>query len=183
MSPVVVIYLIWGVWFLTWLVTVVMSSHIRGALNAALSALFHLAGLGALVLLLELIQPLPATDLRYGLWPTGIPDGPGWCLVVAASGCLVLAIWASAHRVTQRARIVDTGPYAVVRHPLHLAATLAAAITALLFGQPTSAIGAALFIAVLITKVVLEDHARDDPAHRDYRKRVPMLVPFWPTRF
>nr|WP_279589259.1 isoprenylcysteine carboxylmethyltransferase family protein [Rhizomicrobium electricum] len=137
------------------------------------------------MLLLNLLNPFPAADLRYGLWSTGVPDALGWVLVTMALAAFGFSLWASVHRIIRlhhSARVVDGGPYAVVRHPLHVGVILAAAITAVLFGEPSTLSGAVLLSAALIVKVCLEERASDDAAHRDYRRRVPMFVPFWPTR-
>ncbi len=57
---------------------------------------------------------------------------------------------------------------------------VAAVLTATLFGQPTSLLGAVLLAASLAAKVHLEERTTTDAAHRAYRRRVPMFVPFWP---
>jgi len=66
----------------------------------------------------------------------------------------------------------------VVRHPIYLGLMIAAIATAVLFGQITAFLGAVLLSAALVAKVLLEERAMDDAAHRDYRRRVPLLVPF-----
>lgn len=185
MSPGAFIYLIWGLWFFVWLAAAVLGRHERGMLHGGWSALFHLIAAVALMMLLNLVNPFPATDLRYGLWPTGVPDGLGWVLVTMALAAFGFSLWASVHRGTvlkHGASIVDSGPYAVVRHPLHLGVILAALVTALLFGEPTPLAGAVLLSLALIAKVWLEERASDDAAHNAYRRRVPMFLPFWPTQ-
>jgi protein-S-isoprenylcysteine O-methyltransferase Ste14 len=184
-SPGAFIYIIWGLWFFAWLAAAILGKRERGMLHGALSALFHLIAAASLFLLLNLVNPFPATDLRYGLWPTGVPDALGWVLVTMALAAFGFSLWASVHRITELqrgARVVDNGPYAVVRHPLHAGVILAAALTAFLFGEPTTLAGAVLLSLALIVKVSLEERASDDDDHRAYRRRVPMFVPFWPTR-
>jgi protein-S-isoprenylcysteine O-methyltransferase Ste14 len=179
-----VIYLIWGAWFLAWLATVLVGQRQRGALHGARSALFHLVAAAAWLLLLNIASPFPAIDLRYRLWATGVPDGIGWVLVALALVAFGFSLWASAYRILKLqhgARIVDRGPYAVVRHPLHLGVIFAAALTAVLFGEPTALSGAILLSAALVVKAWAEERANDNAAHRAYRRRVPMLMPFWPT--
>jgi protein-S-isoprenylcysteine O-methyltransferase Ste14 len=184
-SPGAFIYIIWGLWFFAWLAASILGKRERGRLHGGLSALFHLVAAFALLLLLNLLNPFPAADLRYGLWSTGVPDALGWVLVTMALAAFGFSLWASVHRIIRLhhgARVVDGGPYAVVRHPLHVGVILAAALTAVLFGEPSTLSGAVLLSAAVIVKVCLEERASDDAAHRDYRRRVPMFVPFWPTR-
>jgi len=182
-SPGAVIYLLWGLWFIVWLIVAVTARREPGTLHGGLSFLFHLIALVAALLLLMLARPWPATDLQYRLWAAGVPDGLGWVLVVFALAGFGFSGWASAHRIARLkhgAGLIDSGPYAVVRHPIYLGLIVAAAMTATLFGQPTSLLGAVLLAAALAAKVHLEERAMTDAATLAYRSRVPMFVPLWP---
>ena len=183
MSPVAAIYLVWGLWFIAWLGGAAVAPRERGTLHGLLSAVFHVIAAAAVLMLLTIARPFPGTDLQYRLWAYGVPDGVGWALVVLVIAAIGFAGWASVHRIArfkQGARLIDTGPYAVVRHPVYLGLIVAAAVTATLFGQPTSLLGASLLAAALIAKVYLEERATTDAATLAYRQRVPMFVPFWP---
>jgi protein-S-isoprenylcysteine O-methyltransferase Ste14 len=186
-SPALAIYLIWGLWLLVWIVVwyaaALAGKREPGTLRGFASAAFHLVALVAYTFLLLLISPFPGTDLQHRLWQFDVPEVIGWLLLTGVTVGFVVFVWASVHRfraLKHGASVVDGGPYAVVRHPIYLAAMLAAVMTAFLFGQPTSFIGAALLVVAMVTKVVIEEHAADDTAHDDYRRRVPMFVPFWP---
>jgi protein-S-isoprenylcysteine O-methyltransferase Ste14 len=183
-SPIAAIWLCWGLWFAAWIVLAVLGKHEAGTLGGGLSFLYHLAVAVAGLFLLTVVRPFQAADLQYTLWTFGIPDALGWGLLPVALAGFGLAGWASAHRINRLkhgAAVVDSGPYAVVRHPIYLGLIIAAAITAILFGQLTSALGAVLLAGVMIGKVLFEERRASDAAHRDYRRRVPMFVPFWPT--
>jgi protein-S-isoprenylcysteine O-methyltransferase Ste14 len=182
-SPGAVIYLLWGLWLIAWLVAAVTARREPGTLHGGLSFLFHLIALVAALFLLMLARPWPGTDLQYRLWAAGVPDGLGWVLVAVAFAGFGFSVWASAYRIACRKHgsgLVDSGPYAVVRHPVYLGLIVAAVMTATLFGQPTPLLGAVLLAAALIAKVHLEERAMTDTAHRAYQSRVPMFVPFWP---
>ena len=183
MSPVAAIYLVWCLWFIAWLGGAVVAPRERGTLHGRLSAVFHLIAAAAVLMLLTIARPFPGTDLQYRLWAYGVPDALGWVLVVVALAAFGFADWSSVHRIArfkQGARLIDTGPYAVVRHPTYLGLIVAATMTATMFGQPTSLAGAVLLAAALIAKVHVEERATNDAANLAYRHRVPMFVPFWP---
>ena len=82
-------------------------------------------------------------------------------------------------------RVIDTGPYGFVRHPIYtggfLAAFAAAAVHAHLF-----ALLLALFVTIVFTcKAFLEERfLREEfgQSYEAYRRRVPMLVPFLKLR-
>lgn len=183
MSPGAVIYLLWGLWFIVWLVAAATTKRAPRSLHSGLSFLIHLIAAVAALFLLMLVRPWPGADLHYRLWATGVPDALGWVLVVLALAGFGFSGWASAHlivRLKHDAGLVDNGPYAVVRHPIYLGLIVAAAMTATLFGQPTSLLGAVLLAAALVAKVHLEERATTDAATLAYRSRVPMFVPLWP---
>ena len=125
------------------------------------------------------------------LWRT--PPALGWAMVALALAGLVLAIgarvtlgrlWSAA--VTRKAghRIVDSGPYALVRHPIYTALIMGAAALAVAKATPIALLGLAAIIIGYTLKARVEERflsaelgAAD---YADYRARVPMLVPFAP---
>lgn len=82
-------------------------------------------------------------------------------------------------------RIVDRGPYAVVRHPIYTGVLLAVFATAAAKGTVLGLAGAAFIAVGLWIKAWLEERwLRQElgtDAYDDYRRRVPMLLPFGPT--
>jgi len=182
-APVVIIYLIWGAWLLLWFAAGIVGPREAGAPRGWRAILFHLATVPAFALLLTLVRPFPATDLADGLWTAGIPDGPGWALVLLTLAGFALAAWTCSHRIrraTAGVQLVDSGPYALVRHPYHLGVLIAATATAVLFGQLTALLGLLLLAGILIAKISYEEQACDDDAYRTYRAHTPLIVPFWP---
>ncbi len=119
--------------------------------------------------------------------------GVGWILVALAVIGLLFTWWARFHlgrlwssSVTKKAghRVIDTGPYAIVRHPIYTGLIAAIFATAILKGRPSGTIGALLMAVGFWTKARLEERflrAQLEPdAYDSYRRRVPMLVPFGP---
>ena len=95
-------------------------------------------------------------------------------------------LWSSAITRKEEHRLVETGPYALVRHPIYTGI-----ITALLATAATQATLLALLGAVLIAiglwvkarteeRFLLAELGPD--AYESYRRRVPMLIPFVPHR-
>ncbi|MBK6704841.1 MAG: isoprenylcysteine carboxylmethyltransferase family protein [Caulobacteraceae bacterium] len=90
--------------------------------------------------------------------------------------------WSSTSAPTQGHRIVDSGPYAIVRHPVYAGLLLAAAATAGESGRLEAVAGAAVLVAAISLRAKLEERflrrdLGDDP-YTNYRRRVPMLMPF-----
>jgi len=76
-------------------------------------------------------------------------------------------------------RVVDSGPYALVRHPIYtglFAAVIAMAVTR---GTPLSLLGAALFVLGFTLKARVEERFLEAalPDYAAYRRRVGMIVP------
>jgi protein-S-isoprenylcysteine O-methyltransferase Ste14 len=182
-SPVAAIYMLWGLWFVAWLGAAAFARRERGTLHGRLAAAFHLSAAAAVLMLLMIAAPWPGIDLQYRLWDRSVPETLGWVLLGLALVSFGFSGWATVHRIVRLkhgARLIDTGPYAIVRHPLYLGLIVAAGLTALVFGRPTSLTGAVLLTVALTAKVHLEERNAQDPATLAYRRRVPMLVPLWP---
>ena len=94
----------------------------------------------------------------------------------------ILKVWS--RWVVRKAdhRIIQTGPYALVRHPIYTGISLAMLATAVMLGTAFSYLGAALFTLSFYLKARLEERfLREElgaEAYDAYARRVPMLVPF-----
>lgn len=71
-------------------------------------------------------------------------------------------------------RVIDTGPYAHVRHPGYIAAVVLGAGAALALGSLWALVPAGVLAAVLVVRTVLEDATlqRELPGYSDYARRV-----------
>ena len=93
-------------------------------------------------------------------------------------------LWSSS--VTKKAdhRVVDTGPYAVVRHPIYTGIILACAATAAQLGTALAVAGVLVLWVGFWIKARLEERflrsQLEEGAYDAYRQKVPMLVPFGP---
>lgn len=95
-------------------------------------------------------------------------------------------LWSSAISRKEDHRIVDTGPYAFIRHPIYTGLITALLATAAAEATVTAILGAALTAFGLWLKARSEERflaAELGPdAYTSYCHRVPMLVPFLPRR-
>jgi protein-S-isoprenylcysteine O-methyltransferase Ste14 len=123
------------------------------------------------------------------LWSA--PDVVVWPLAGLTVAGLLFTWWARVHlgalwsgSVTRKDdhRIVESGPYGLVRHPIYTGIIFALFATALARGLAGPLIGAALMTLGFWMKARLEENFLSaelgDAAYADYRRRVPMLIPF-----
>jgi protein-S-isoprenylcysteine O-methyltransferase Ste14 len=121
------------------------------------------------------------------------PRSLQWVLFGVVVLGLAFTWWARIHlgtlwsaRVTRKDghRIVDSGPYAIVRHPIYAGLIIALIATVLPFAGPINIAGAAILIVSFVLKARLEERFLKQElgaeTYESYQRRVPMLVPFWP---
>jgi protein-S-isoprenylcysteine O-methyltransferase Ste14 len=83
--------------------------------------------------------------------------------------------------VTEGQRVIQTGPYAVVRHPMYASASLYLWGTPLALGSYWGLLGLAIMMPFLVWRLLDEERllARELPGYTDYQARVRYrLVPF-----
>jgi len=127
--------------------------------------------------------------LRFWL----VTRNEGW-IGTALIGCgFAFAWWARAHlgalwsgSITTKAdhRVVDTGPYRIVRHPIYTGVLLSVYATAAVKGTLFGLTGALAITLGLWMKARIEERwlagELDPGTYERYRQRVPMLLPWWP---
>ena len=123
---------------------------------------------------------LPALDFRLG-W-SEVPTG----VVILGDVLLVLGISfvrrvyrentyaAATIQVAEQQRVISTGPYAVVRHPLYAGALLYVLGTPLALGSYVGLLAVAFFVPFLVWRIVDEERmlTRELPGYSDYLSRV-----------
>ena len=83
--------------------------------------------------------------------------------------------------VAEEQRVISTGPYAIVRHPMYASASLYLFGTPLALGSYWAFASIAAMMPFLIWRLLDEEGflSRNLPGYTEYRKRVPYrLVPF-----
>ena len=188
MAPIFAIYLIWAVWAATWFVAALWVSPAIRRAGVLGELLYRVLGIVGFVLLFGFYSN--RYDMIYRFWRT--PSGNfGWAMAALVVAGFALAWWARVHlgplwsgTITRKHdhHIVDTGPYALVRHPIYIGIALSVLATAIVQGTPTSFLGAVLMTLGFYEKARLEERflrkELGPEAYDAYAKRVPMLVPF-----
>ena len=141
-----------------------------------------------------LLTPWTAQALgERPLWNAGNAVTYALALVVLAG--VLFTWWARIHlgrfwsnEITRKEghRVIDTGPYALVRHPIYTGLIAAILATGVAVGTATAILGAVLIAFGLSVKAKAEEgfltSELDPSAYDSYRRRVPMLIPFLPHR-
>jgi protein-S-isoprenylcysteine O-methyltransferase Ste14 len=190
MRPHLVITGLWLAWALSWIAAAGWSNRTetRLALRAQLGSSLLLAVGGVLMFV-----PAHGYDGPLRLWHVGW-TGAWACTALVAMG-IAIAWWARlslgrlwSARITRKAdhQIVDSGPYAFVRHPIYSGLLLSLLATAVAKG---TVLGVAAFLLLVLgiwSKARLEERwlsmELGADAHAAYRRRVPMLLPSGRTK-
>jgi len=95
-------------------------------------------------------------------------------------------LWSSAITRKEKHRLIESGPYAFVRHPIYTGLILALLATAAIEATLLALVGALLIVLGLWVKARAEERFLSTElapeTYESYRRRVPMLVPFLPHR-
>jgi len=184
-----------GLWALSWFLAAIWSRRTaaRPPLMDQAAYLIPTALGGALM-----IGPMEA---RAGLYVSGArmlwqsPGVMGWALFGACIAGLAFtwwarltlgSLWSGTVQRKEAHAIVESGPYRLVRHPIYTGLLAAFASLTLQLAAPLAFLGLAFFALGFFLKARLEERflmsALGESAYADYRRRTPMLVPFWPVR-
>lgn len=187
MAPGSAIAAAWVVWIITWVLAAGWSVRTASHHDLGAESPSRVLTLAAIVMIMTSYWPM-----SFGtLWVT--PSTIAWAMFALTAAGLLFTwaarlhlgpLWSSTSAPTEDHRIVDTGPYGIVRHPVYAGLLLAAIATAIERGRIESIAGALVLIAAVSLRAKLEERflRRDlgDEAYAAYRRRVPMLIPFAP---
>jgi protein-S-isoprenylcysteine O-methyltransferase Ste14 len=175
----------WLIWLVSWILAAGWSARTASHHDLGAESPSRVLTLAAVVMILASYSPF----VSGMMWT--LPDQVSWAMF----GLLLLGLgftwaarlhlgplWSSTSAPTEDHRIVDTGPYGIVRHPVYAGLLLAAMATAAERGRIEAIAGALTLIAAISLRAKLEERflRRDlgDEAYASYRRRVPMLLPF-----
>jgi protein-S-isoprenylcysteine O-methyltransferase Ste14 len=189
-SPESIMYGLWTLWAVSWVAASGWAAQTKGRPPVSGEIFYRtLTFLGfGMLFFFQFVRA--AGPLR--LWRT--PVEIGWVCVGLTVLSLAFAWWARLHlgrlwsaRVTRKEghRIVDTGPYALVRHPIYTA-LLSAALWLGLYKGTVWSVGGFVLLAIGYTmKARIEErYLRSElgaAGYDAYASRTPMIVPFAPV--
>ncbi|MGH8283059.1 MAG: methyltransferase family protein [Gammaproteobacteria bacterium] len=188
MRPGLAIMILWVAWIVSWLAAMVWST--RPEKRAGFGTELGYRVVLVLGVLLFFVPTHGYYDpLRF--WHIGW-DGAWICAVLIALGFAFTwwarirlgTLWSGSITKKPDHWVVDTGPYAIVRHPIYTGLLLAVLATAAAKGTLFGIVGALLIIVGLWMKARFEERWLSQElgaaAYEAYRCKVPMLVPFGP---
>jgi protein-S-isoprenylcysteine O-methyltransferase Ste14 len=186
MTPLQGLYLVWVVWGLSWLVATQWSARVAAKVPARRELPYRALLVIGLAMLFGLyphhLAPPPRPWLAAGV---------GWALVVLAAAGAGLCWWARLHigrlwsaevAVKTEHRVVQSGPYTLVRHPIYTGILVMSLATCVMRGHAIAWLGLAVTALAWYLKARMEEaflRAVLEPGAYDaYAARVPMLIPF-----
>jgi protein-S-isoprenylcysteine O-methyltransferase Ste14 len=178
---------LWAVWLVTWhIASFWRSKPTAKAPRREYRLHFAMIALG-FFLLFNAIPRLMAP----ALWPVG--PALGWSMEALTLGGILFAWWARWHlgklwsggveRMAEH-RVVESGPYALVRHPIYTGLIAAAAAMAAIRATPWALIGLALFALGFALKAKVEERFLESElgGYAGYRARVTMIVTLYRSK-
>jgi protein-S-isoprenylcysteine O-methyltransferase Ste14 len=185
-NPETTCYALWIIWAASWWLAAAWSSRTQSGAGVLQQLPYRLLTIAGFVLLFAIRSGRFPGSFR--LWT--LPKAASWAMAALCAIGFAFAWWARLHLgklwsafVTRKAdhRIIDTGPYAIVRHPIYTGIILAAFATAILKGTIFAIAGALLVAFSFWIKARLEERFLREQLGREaydpYRRRVPMLIP------
>lgn len=189
MHPAVAIVGLWVAWVVSWVAAAAWQRTTEKRVGSAAELRYRIVlGVGGVLLALPSHRYVGPLRLWRVTW------AEAWVATGAIAVGFLFAWWARVHlgslwsgSITKKTdhRVIESGPYRIVRHPIYTGILLAVIATGLVKGTVPSVVGAAVITVGLWMKAALEENwLREElgpEAYDGYRRRVPMLVPFGPT--
>jgi len=184
MSPALAVAVLWVGFALSWIIAMVWSSRVEKRLGFSREIAYRIV-----LIVGGVIGAIPAHGYNGVLRLWYLPYQAVWPtigLIVAGFAFSwwarigLGALWSGQVTKKENHRVVDTGPYRIVRHPIYTGILLAVYATMALKGTILSLAAAAIIAIGLWMKARLEERfLREElgPDYDAYRQRVPMLMP------
>src|SRR6266850_1762666 len=176
---------IWLAWLMSWFAAAVFSARTVRRPSLGRQMWYRLTTASGALLIFGTFG-IRRYDIRF--WQ--LNGGLGWLFAAMTAAGVLFMWWARLHlgrlwssSVTRKAdhHIVDSGPYAVVRHPIYTGLLLAIVSTVCVRASAQTFAGATLVAAGVYIKARLEEAFLRDQlgaeTYGPYALRVPMLVP------
>ena len=184
--PTKLLSMIWLAWVISWVAASFWSGRTKAHVPIRDSWVYWLPIVLGWIMLLPLTARLLAAGQLYH------PGNKGTYLaaIVVVLGLAFTwwgrihlgRLWSNAITYKEDHRIVDTGPYAVVRHPIYTGQIIALAASAIAIATWTAFVGVLLISFGQWQKARLEERflraELGAEAYGAYSRRVPMILPF-----
>jgi protein-S-isoprenylcysteine O-methyltransferase Ste14 len=177
--------ILWLAWLVFWIAAAKRTAPNQRKESWLEGATYRIPLLAGLFLVVLSKRFLPS--ISRSLWPES-PTLMGIGIILTIAG-LGIAVWARIHlgiywsgRVTIKVnhRVIQTGPYAWVRHPIYSGLLLAVLGTVITIGTLSSLFGFVIIFISVVCKLALEEkwlRAQFGEEYEDYRRRVKTLMP------
>jgi protein-S-isoprenylcysteine O-methyltransferase Ste14 len=189
LRPYLVIITEWILFAVSWLLAARWSSAIEKQLGMRKEI-----GYRMLMVAGGVLEAVPAHGY-YGPLRLWLVSGPeAWACILIIAGGFGFAWWARLHlgelwsahiTAKENHRIVDSGPYAIVRHPIYTGILAAVVATTAAKGTVMALAGMFLIVLGVWIKARIEERwlssQLEADAYQQYRRKVPMLMPFGRT--
>jgi protein-S-isoprenylcysteine O-methyltransferase Ste14 len=186
MRPGVAIIILWAAFAVSWLVAAWWNNTAEKHAGMRAEMPYRIV-----LLVGGIIFAIPAHHYYGPLRLWFVTQTEAWiCVGLIALG-FAFSWWARVHlgalwsgQITRKTdhRVIDTGPYSLVRHPIYTGILIAVAATAGAKGTVYGIVGALTITLGLWIKARLEEswlaQELDQGAYAGYRQRVSMLVPW-----
>jgi protein-S-isoprenylcysteine O-methyltransferase Ste14 len=185
LTPELACLTVWSVWAISWFAAALWSSRTEKRPSAGAESFYRVFTVAGFVMLF--MVPAGYQGLLK-LWSA--TDMVGWVMVGLTVIGFLFCWWARIHLgklwsgwITKKEghRIIDTGPYALVRHPIYTGILFSAIALVVVKGTLFAVAGAIILIIGYWIKARLEERFLGQElgaeAYDDYARRVPMLIP------
>jgi protein-S-isoprenylcysteine O-methyltransferase Ste14 len=184
--PTALLSLIWLAWVASWIIASFWSGRTKSSVATLDSWVYRLPILLGSILLMPPVERFLGADQLYRLGNAGI-------YVVAVVVVLGLSFtwwgrihlghfWSNAITHKEDHRIIDTGPYGMVRHPIYTGQIIGLLATGIAIANWAAMLGVILISFGEWQKARMEERFLSvelgAAAYGAYCRRVPMIIPF-----
>lgn len=186
-DPRALVMWIWMIWWVSWLLAAFWSDRAAKRPPTRRQVLYRVLAVIGYVLLFGAYPHRFRQEIVLWRGPLAFD----WAMVAMTVAGFAFSWWARIHigrlwssSVTRKAehRLIVTGPYGMVRHPIYTGITLASIATACIRGTAAGWVGVVVIIMGWYVKARLEEEflraELGEEQYSAYARRVPMLVPF-----
>ncbi len=135
-----------------------------------------------------LIMVATPEPLRRRLWPSPLPVvAVGFVLELCGIAFAIVAreylgkLWSGRVTLKQDHRLVQSGPYSIVRHPIYTGLLTALVGVVVAHGDVAGVVALPLYAVGIARKIVAEEEllrGHFGAAYDDYRRKVRAIIPF-----